>query len=259
MSVRIRVALALSLALPALIAWVAVGIDPGSFADAWWVPAAGAAVALLWLCVLRRSFVLLLVAGGLAALGAQTSATARAMLDVASDATTEGAVPSYDLRSGGIPEPVPPYVRVHGFVRSGWTLDEYAVERGGLPDQSSPPAAVLVPVVGAPAVELEDGAQSERNPIEPGVAVVVARVAPSATFEHSQPTSLYGKTEPLDPDVLATLVQVQGDPAQLHGVLLDTLAIPSRQDAWLELGLAFIALLVAMICGFVAAAPRPEG
>lgn len=255
---RIRVALALSLAVPVLIAWVAVGIAPGFATDASWVPATGATVALLWLFALRRSFVLLIVAGGLAALGAQTTAKARAMLEVASDAATEGALPFYDLRSGGIPEPVPPYVRVSGFVRSGWTLDEYAVERGGLPDQSSPPAAVLVPVIGTPAVSLEAGAQSERNLIEPGVAVVVARVAPSATFEHSQPTSLYGKTESLDPDVLATLIQVQGDPAQIHGVLLDTLAIPSRQDAWLELGLAFIALLVAMICGFVAAAPHPE-
>lgn len=257
-SVRMRVALALSLALPALIAWVAVGVDPGSVVDAWWLPAAGAVVALIWLLALRRSVVLLVVAGGLAALSAQTSANARAMMDVASDAAAEGALPFYDLRSGGIPEPIPPYARVSGFVRSGWTLDEYAVERGELPDQSAAPIAVLVPVVGTPAVVAEDDAPSGGNPIEPGVAVVVARVAPSATFVRTQPTSLNGKTEPLDPDILATLVQVQGDPAQLHGVLLDTLAVPSRQDAWLELGLGLIALVVAMICGFVAAAPRSE-
>lgn len=257
-SVRNRVALVLSLVLPALVAWVAVGIAPGSVVDAWWVPAAGAAVALLWLAALRRSVVLLLVAGALAALGAQTSAKARAMLDVASDAATDGALPFYDLRSGGIPEPVPPYVRVSGFVRSGWTLDEYAVEAGALPDQSADPIAVLVPIVGAAAVPREDGAPDQGNQIEPGVAVVVARVAPSAAFDGSHATSLDGKTEPLDPDLLATLVQVQGDPAQLRGVLVDTLAIPSRQDAWLELGLAFIALLVAMVCGFVASAPRPE-
>ena len=251
-----RVALALSLALPALVAWVAVGVDPGSVVDAWWVPASGAAVALLWLVVLRRSVALLVVAGGLAALGAQTTAKARAMFDVANDATTAGALPFYDLRSGGIPEPVPPYARVSGFVRSGWTLDEYAVERGELPDQSADPIAVLVPVVGAPAAAEEGDTPSQGNPIEPGVAVVVARVAPSATFVRTHPTSLDGKTEPLDPDILATLVQVQGDPAQIHGVLLDTLAVPSRQDAWLELGLGLIALVVAMVCGFVAAAPR---
>lgn len=256
---RIRVALALSLALPALVAWVAVGFDPGAVTDAWWVPAAGGAVALAWLVALRRSVVLLLVAGGLAALAAQTSAKGRAMWDVASDAATDGALPFYDLRSGGIPDPVPPYARVSGFVRSGWTLDEYAVERGGLPDQSAAPIAVLVPVVGAPAVADDDKTPNRGNPIEPGIAVVVARVEPSAAFEGSQPTRLNGKTEPLDPDLLATLVQVQGDPAQIHGVLLDTLAIPSRQDAWLELGLALIALLVAMVCGFVAAAPRPTG
>ncbi|MBV1857886.1 MAG: hypothetical protein KUG77_05695 [Nannocystaceae bacterium] len=251
---RMRVALALSLALPALVAWVAVGMDPGLMAGAWWVPAAAAVVALLWLCVLRRSVVLLVVAGGLAALGAHSSAKARAMLDVAS----AGDFPFYDLRSGGIPDPVPPYARVSGFVRSGWTLDEYAVEPGELPDQSADPIAVLIPVVGAPAVAHEDDAQPKGNAIEPGVAVVVARVSPSALFDASQPTSLEGKTEPLDPDLLGTLVQVQGDPAQIHGVLLDTLAVPSRQDAWLELGLGFIALLTAMVCGFVAAAPRSE-
>ncbi|MGH1341346.1 MAG: hypothetical protein ACRBN8_07345 [Nannocystales bacterium] len=256
---RMRVALALSLALPALVTWIAVGFAPGAVVGAWWVPAGAAAVALLWLLALRRSVILLVVAGGLAALGAQTSAKARAMLDVASDAATEGALPFYDLRSGGIPEPVPPYARVSGFVRSGWTLDEYAVERGELPDQSASPIAVLVPVVGAPAAVSEgDEAQTQGHKVEPGVAIVVARVAPSATFVPSQPSSLDGKTEPLDPDILATLVQVQGDPAQLHGVLLDTLAIPSPQDAWLELGLGLIALLVAMACGFVAAAPTPE-
>ncbi len=253
-SVRIRVPLVLSLALPALIAWVAAGVDPGSVVEAWWVPAAGAAVALLWLAVLRRSVVLLLVAGGLAALGAQSSAKVRAMLEVAND----GGLPFYDLRGGGIPDPAPPYVRVSGFVRAGWTLDEYAVEAGAIPDQSADPVAVLVPVVGSAAVPLEDGASDHGHRIEPGVAVVVARVAPSAVFDGSQPTTLDGKTEPLDPELLATLVQVQGDPAQLRGVLVDTLAIPSRQDAWLELGLALIAVLVAMLCGFMASAPRPN-
>ena len=253
---RMRVALALSLALPALVAWVAAGVAPGTVIDAWWVPAAGAAVALVWLAVLRRSFVLLLVAGGLAALSAQTSAKARAMLVVASDAASDAGLPLYDLRSGGIPQPVPPYAQVSGFVHHGWTLDEYAVQQGGLPDQSSPPIAVLVPVVGsAPA---QDDPKEQANPVAPGVAVVIARVAPSATYPQATPTVLKGKTQPLDPDVLATLVQVQGDASQIDGVLLDTLAIPSRQDAWLELGLAFIALLVAMVCGFVAAAPRPE-
>ncbi len=253
-----RIALALSLALPALLAWVAAGADPGSVVDAWWVPASAAAVALLWLVMLRRSVVLLLVAGGLSALGAQTTAKARAMLDVASDAETDGAFPFYDLRSGGIPQPIPPYARVSGFVRAGWTLDEYAVERGELPDQSAAPIAVLVPVVGTPALVPENEASDQGNPIEAGVAVVVARVAPSATFERSQPTSLDGKTEPLDPELLATLVQVQGDPAQIHGVLLDTLAVPSHQDAWLEFGLGLIALAVAMSCGFAAAASRSK-
>ena len=257
---RIRVALALSLAVPALVVWFIAGASPGLVSDAWWVPATAGAVALLWLAVLRRSVVLLLVAGGLAALGAQTAAKARVMLDVSTDAATEGAFPFYDLRDGGISEPIPPYVRVSGYVRSGWTLDEYAVERGDLPDQSAAPIAVLIPVTGSPPAEPPEGEEppAKGNPIQPGEAVVVVRVAPNAAFESRTPTALQGKTEPLDPELLGTLVQVQGDDRALRGVLVNTLAIPARKDAWLELGLAAIALVVAMACGFVAAAPAPE-
>ena len=254
-----RVALALSLLAPAGVAWFVAGFDPRAVADAWWVPASGAAVAVVWLVVLRRAFALMLVAAGLAALGAQSTAGGRAMLDVATDATTEGAFPFFDLREGGIPEPVPPYVRVSGFVRNGWTLDEYAVERGDLPDQSAEPIAVLVPVVGAPPVVLDDDSEGRKgNPIAPDTAVVVARVAPNTAFDGASLTGLSGKTAPLEADVLHTLVQVQGDASAVRGVLVDTLALPSRRDAWLELGLAAIALLVAMACGFVAAAPRPD-
>ncbi len=251
---RIRVALALSLAVPALVAWIAAGSVPGAVTGAWWVPAAAGGVAVLWLAWLRRSVVLLLVAGGLAALGAQTAATARVMVDVSTDAATEGEFPFYDLRDGGIPEPVPPYVRVSGFVRSGWTLDEYAVARGDLPDQSAEPIAVLIPVTGSPAA----GDQTKGSLVTPGESIVVVRVPPKAAFDGNTPTALQGKTDTLDPELLRTLVQVQGDVGQIRAVLVDTLAIPSRQDAWLELGLAAIALLVAMACGFVAAAPSPE-
>ena len=253
---RIRVALALSLAVPALVAWIAAGSMPAEITDAWWVPASAGAVALVWLAVLRRSWALMLVAGGLAALGAQTAGKASVMLSVSTDAATDGAFPFFDLRDGGIPEPVPPYVRVSGFVRSGWTLDEYAVERGDLPDQSAEPIAVLIPVTGTPAPETDDE-EPQGNPVEAGVAVVVVRVKPKTVYDRRSPSVLQGKTEPLDPELLGTLVQVQGDPAELRGVLVDTLAVPSSQDAWLEIGLAAIALLVAMACGFVAAAPPP--
>ena len=253
---RMRVALALSLAVPALVVWIVAGVSPGSVTDAWWVPAAAATVAVAWLAWLRRSVVLLLVAAGLAALGTQTIAGARVMLDVSADASTDDALPFFDLRDGGIPEPVPPYARVSGFVRSGWTLDEYAVERGDLPDQSAQPIAVLMPVTGS--APQGNTAGKEGNPIEPGDAVVVVRVAPNAVFDRDTPSTVQGKTEPLDPDLLTTLVQVKGDAGQLRGVLVDTLAVPKRQDAWLEFGLAAIALLVAMACGFVGAAPTPK-
>lgn len=251
-----RVALALSLAVPALVAWIAAGTMPGTIADAWWVPASAGVVALVWLVVLRRSWALMLVAGGLAALGAQTAGKASVMLDVSTDAATNGTFPFFDLRDGGIPEPVPPYVRVSGFVRSGWTLDEYAVERGDLPDQSAEPIAVLIPVTGTAATEAA-GEEPRGNPIDAGTAVVVVRVKPKTAFDGRTPSVLQGKTEPLDPELLGTLVQVQGDPGDIRGVLVDTLAVPSGQDAWLEIGLAAIALVVAMACGFIAAAPPP--
>ncbi len=251
-----RVALALSLAVPALVAWFAAGSMPGTIDDAWWVPASAGALALAWLVVLRRSWALMLVAGGLAALGAQTAGKASVMLDVSTDAATNGTFPFFDLRDGGIPEPVPPYVRVSGFVRGGWTLDEYAVERGDLPDQSAEPIAVLIPVTGTAAPEAT-GEEPRGNPIDAGVAVVVVRVKPKTVFDGRSPSVLQGKTEPLDPELLGTLVQVQGDPAELRGVLVDTLAVPSGQDAWLEIGLAAIALVVAMACAFVASTPPP--
>lgn len=251
---RKRIALALSLLIPTVVAWILAGADPAALAGAWWIPASGAIVGLVWLLVLRRSVALMLVVAGLTALAAQSTAQGRSMLSVSSDAAD--GFPFFDLRDGGIPEPVPPYVRVGGFVRKGWTLDEYAVQRGDLPDQSTDPIAVLVPVVGAPAPSGDE--EPKGNPVQPGVAVVVARVAPNTAFDGSTLSTLHGKTEPLDPDVLHTLVQVQGDAGALRGVLVDTLALPSAQDAWLELGLAAIALLVAMVCGFVAAAPRPE-
>lgn len=252
-----RIALALSLATPALVAWIAAGPMPAAVTDTWWLPATAGVITLAWLVALRRSWALLLVAGGLAALGAHSAGTGSVMLGVATDATTPGAFPFFDLRDGGIPTPVPPYARVSGFVRTGWTLDEYAVERGSLPDQSSAPIAVLIPVTGTPPPKAEDDAP-RGNPIEPDAAVVVVRVEPGAAFDSRSPTALQGKTEPLDPELLGTLVQVQGDPAALEGVLVDTLAVPSRQDAWLELGLAAIAVIVAMACGFVAATPPAE-
>jgi hypothetical protein len=159
-----------------------------------------------------------------------------------------------DLREQGLPDPAPAYVRVRGHIRSGWTLDEYAVQPGGLPKQDSAPVAVLVPVLPQPpAGDPQDEAAGNR--IAPGTAIVVARVAPNLVLSAEQPVELAGKTSQLDPELLRTLVQVDGDPASIRGILVDTLAVPTRQDAWLEVGLAAIALLVAVACAFVATAP----
>jgi len=235
-----------------------VVLVPG-VADTWWFPALAAVVALLGLALIRRSVMLMLVAAGLAALGAQSAALARVKLEVSAEATSEHGFPVVDLREGGVSGPAPPYIRVRGYVRTGWTLDEYAVERGDLPDQSGDPVAVLVPMTGSPTPSTKTGEgepNARGNALRPDEAVVVVRVAPRTPFDAASPSTVQGKTEPLDPELLTTLVQLEGDPSEVRGVLVDTLALPSRQDAWLEAGLAAIALLVSMACAFFAAAPR---
>ncbi len=243
-----------SVAVPVLIAWA---WSPGaSWLPGWWLPALGAAPALLWLVATRRSIALWLVAASLAGLATQSAAQARVLWTVSSG---EGFV-DVDLREGALPDPAPAYVRALGYTRSGWTLDEYAVAPGGLPQQDETPVAVLVPMLGDRGAD--DGADASEAPegrrIQPGTAIVVARVSPNAVLRAGDIAQLSGKTSPLDPQLLRTLVQVEGDPASVRGIVLDTLAVPSAQDAWLEVGLAALALLVAVACAFVATAAPPS-
>ncbi|MEM6296105.1 MAG: hypothetical protein AAGA54_32830 [Myxococcota bacterium] len=258
-----RLAIAGSLAVPAAVAFIVAGVAPEALDPAWWPAALAGVVALVLVAVLRRNLVMLLVAGGLAALGAQSAGQARLMLDVATDAQTDGAFPFFDLTADPMPDPAPPYVSVQGYYRGGWTLDEYAVERGDMPDQSAPPVATLVPFTGSKAeiieLDAEGSAANGWTPLAPGTAIIVVRVAPGTALDQQSASVVRGKTEVLDPEILGTLVSVGGDGAeQARGVLVDTLAIPKPQDAWLELGLALIALGIAVGSAWVASAPREE-
>ncbi len=254
-----RLLIAAAAALPAVVMFVVVGLSPGIAERMWWPPAAAAGLALGMLLLLRRNVVLILLTGGLGALAAQSAAEGRAMLDVATVAHPDGALPFFDLRETSLPTPAPPYVAVRGHYRGGWTLDEYAVRPGQLPDQSSDPGAVLVPFTATrdAVIEIGSGQLTASSPPKPGTTIVVARVGPRTPLEGTDPVVLRGKTSPLEPELMETLVQVTGaNASDARGVLVDTLAVPTLRDAWLELGLALIALCIAIASAWFAAAPR---
>ena len=100
-----------------------------------------------------------------------------------------------------------------------WVLGEYRVGEGELPDQSKAADAVLIPMTG------------RAGAIVTGGAVVVARVR----SEHPRGDGvvvLRGHTEPLAPELAATLVDLGGQAsAPVRGVLLDTLQVPQRSEA----------------------------
>src|SRR5690606_33239405 len=132
---------------------------------------------------------------------------------------------SIDLREAPLPDPVPPWIEVSGHFHSGWLLDEYAVEAGDRPDQSTPAAAVLVPSVGSEAeVVALDG------------PIVIARVEPARARLVGVQT-IRGRTSVASPEILEVLVQVSGagDPAGVRGVIVDTLDPgPTRAPPWVH-------------------------
>lgn len=143
------------------------------------------------------------------------------------------AWPTIDLATTPMPEHPPQYVAVTGILRDGWVLGEYAVAEGDVPDQSRPADAVLVPMTGT----LDNAVQLEG-------ALVVARVRADVPRTTDRVT-LFGRTEPLPQELAVTLVDLAGDAsAGVVGVLVDTLHVPSRREAWTAIG-----LLVALAGG----------
>ncbi len=178
----------------------------------------------------------------LAATAALSAASARQLHDVASARDW----PTWDLASESVPRTTPEFVAVTGVPRIGIVLDEYAVERGGLPDQSQAAAAVLVPIAAS---------------ADPNVAtreLVVARVRPQelAAFAEGEPTTLRGRAEPLPPELLATIVDLAGAGDRPdHGLLVDTLRVPTAREAWTRTAIAIaLALLAVVAHGFAARA-----
>jgi len=77
-------------------------------------------------------------------------------------------------------------------------------------------------------------------------AVVVARVR--AREQSDGAVTVRGRTEPLAPQLLSTLVDLSGgDAREVSGVLVDTLVVPTPREAWLAIVIAALLVLGSAI------------
>ena len=218
---------------PALVAWLAPGLSI--------LTATAMAVAL------RRNAGLWGLSAIFGAAACSMLVDARSVLDAArvfeDHTNTEEIV---DLTRAAMPPSPPAYVAVRGYLRDAWVLDEYAVAPDELPDQSRPARAVLVPMVGT-----TDEVVTLRG------AIVVARVPPGQ-FETTSAVTLRGATSAVSEPVVRTLVQITGVPADANvtAVMVDTLAVPDPDRAWIRATVAGLVLLIALGCAWTASGPR---
>ena len=178
----------------------------------------------------------------LAGVAAVPAARARHLVDVVSTRDSNTTWPTFDLATDALPAALPEFVAVTGVLRTGIVLDEYAVAPGGIPDQSRAAEAVLVPLAAA------------KDPSVATRSLVVVRVRPAelAAFADGEPSTLFGRAEPLPPELLATIVDLAGAGARPStGVLVDTLQVPTPRQAWTAIGLAIgLAIGAAIAHGF---------
>lgn len=151
-----------------------------------------------------------------------------------------------DLRREQAPASLRGPVVVTGFFRDEWTMAEYAVAEGQLPQQDEPPEALLVPLLGVDqgAVPLHD-------------VVLVARVRPGQEKQRGVQT-LRGTARALEPELLGAFVQASGvdAPPGLIGVVVDA-EHDSRTPGWLRGGLVVLAMLGGLVCLLVAVRREP--
>jgi hypothetical protein len=205
----------------------------------WVVVGLGMGLGIVVQAILRQRFGAVLLGSVLATSAGLLSLEAHRR--VAETAALEAA-PIVDLTTGAMPRPAPAAVTVRGYFRNGWQLDEYAVEDGARPDQSQAAKAVLVPFVGT-----TDDVIALDGP------VVLARVEP-ARAKMTGLQTIEGTTTPADAELLGVLVQVAGvdDPAHVEGVIVDTLSRPPRKRPWVQLFLATLGAIAAVVVYSVA-------
>jgi hypothetical protein len=178
----------------------------------------------------KRVWLFAMVLAGIATLA---GTRARELVDAT---MRQDAWPSFDLATEPMPASPPRWIAVTGVLRDGFVLAEYGVADGGIPDQSKPADAVLVPMTASSdaSVKLEG-------------AIVVARVKSSAVT--SGLVTLRGRTDRLPPELIATIVDLGGgDAREVPGVLVDTLVVPAPREAWTAIG-----VLVLLVIGSTAA------
>ena len=221
-----------AIVVPLLLATRAIG---GAIGDRWWI---GSAVALA--CALP---IVLLAEGarGQALLGAALAGLAAAstpelpwLLELTGD---PNALPVQDLRERPL-RATDEYAAVRGYLRSEWVVDEYATG-GERPDQNERPEAVLVPLLGtlASEIEVEDPSQLGR--------VVIARVPPEK-LEQPSLQVVRGRLRPAPEEIVGSLFLTP-----VPALILDSFDMPTRAEvrtrAALALGAGILALVLLIL------------
>lgn len=201
---------------------------------------------------LRRSWFPLLLGIGLSSLGGVAMLRMQSALDGASLLSVHAPWTFFDLTREPLPPDPPLWLTARGHLHPTSALDEYDVPLGQRPDQSTPPQAVLVPLLGAPPDRVA--------PVASPGPILIARIPPSTLQDLSDAAAvtLQGRLRPIAPSILATLVDLEGD-APPAGYLLDTLAAPASRTAWLALAAALIATALACACFLAARTSAPPG
>jgi hypothetical protein len=157
-------------------------------------------------------------------------------------------VPFYDLTEGPLPDEATGRVRVRGHLLAEPKLDEYAVEKGGMPDQNSPPLAVVRLFL--PTAEFAIPNEGR---------YLAARVLVAQGSERQSGADVVeGTLRPLPPELIAPIFGGQTPPPESQeGWLLDGGDQVSAQDVYVDIALAFLAGLLALM-SWRSAFGRPE-
>ena len=147
-------------------------------------------------------------------------------------------VPFYDLTQGPLPDDAAGRVRVRGHLLAEPKLDEYAVEKGGMPDQNSPPLAVVRLFL--PTAEFAIPSEGR---------YLAARVLVAQGSERQNGADVVeGTLRPLPPELIEPIFGGQSPPPESReGWLLDAGDQVSAQDVYLDVALAFVAALLALM------------
>jgi hypothetical protein len=173
------------------------------------------------------------IGAALAGLSAQQAHGVLMLLDVTSPSPS---TPIHDLREGPLPESASGIIRVQGFLRDEWLLDEYRTEEGARPDQNETPYALLVPFLGT------------KEAVVPAGRIVIVRV-PGEHDRSTSPQTLQGQTGPVPQELLVSLVNAATPEAlaKVEGVMLDTMVVPTRNQALTRLALSGGSSVLALI------------